>query len=94
MQIFPLAFTNTYMQVGEGTNQKRMTQDAPYESGLFLFKKKRKKAMDIWEQNTLLGHYLSFSSRDQRLLEIPNFCRTYASKVNVSNHTSSLLNIT
>lgn len=43
MQIFPLAFTNTYMQVGEGTNQKRMTQDAPYESGLFLFKKKEKK---------------------------------------------------
>lgn len=37
MQIFPLALTNIYMQVREGTNQKRMTQDEAHENGLFLF---------------------------------------------------------
>lgn len=37
MQIFPLALTNIYMQVREGTNQKRMTQDEVHENGLFLF---------------------------------------------------------
>lgn len=37
-------------------------------------------AMNIWEQNTFLKHYLSLSSRDQRLLEIPNFVEPVAPK--------------
>lgn len=36
MQIFPLALTNTDRQVREEINQKRVTQDAAHENGLFL----------------------------------------------------------
>lgn len=70
-------------------NQKRMTQDAAHENRLFLWKK--------WCYGHLRAKYtfvtLSPSSRDQRLLEIPNFCRTCGSKINVLDRTSSLLDM-